>query len=221
MEFDELKSIVEALIFASEEPISIGRLTKSIDDATPKQIEKAIEALNHEYDETGRSFFVKKLAGGYQFVTRPEYGRWVRRILKTTTRPRLSRAALETLSIIAFKQPVSRSEIDFIRGVNSDGVLKSLLERRLIAIAGRAETVGRPLLYKTTPEFLRYFGLNSLDDLPKPKEIDELLASGEAATILGDAESEAREVARVGEAEAAEGPQAQTVGDAKGAGESE
>ncbi len=192
MELDELKSIVEALIFASEEPISLGRLTKNIEEATPKQIEKAIEALNREYDETGRSFFVKKLAGGYQFVTKPEYGRWVRRILKTTSRPRLSRAALETLSIIAFKQPVSRSEIDFVRGVNSDGVLKSLLERRLIAIAGRADTVGRPLLYKTTPEFLRYFGLNSLDDLPKPKEIDELLASGEAATILGDAESEAR-----------------------------
>ena len=218
MEFDELKSIVEALIFASEEPISLGRLTKNIEDSTPKQIEKAIEALNREYDETGRSFFVKKLAGGYQFVTKPEYGRWVRRILKTTSRPRLSRAALETLSIIAFKQPVSRSEIDFVRGVNSDGVLKSLLERRLIAIAGRADTVGRPLLYKTTPEFLRYFGLNSLDDLPKPKEIDELLASGEAATILGDAESEAQKssgkAAESAEAEPAPAEEAEQSGDA-------
>lgn len=189
MEAEELKAIVEAVIFASEEPISAQRIAQVIDGATPKQVHEAIDALNREYEETGRSFFVKKFAGGYQLVTRPEFGSWVRRVLKSGTRPRLSRAALETLAIIAFKQPVSRVEIDFIRGVNSDGVLRSLLERNLIAIAGRADTVGRPLLYKTTQEFLRYFGLNSLDELPRPKEIDELLASGEGATILARAES--------------------------------
>ncbi len=199
MEPDELKPIVEALIFASEEPISAQRIANMIDGVTPKRVLQAIEELNREYDETGRSFFVKRLAGGYQMVTRPEYGQWVRRILKKGTRPRLSRAALETLAIIAFKQPVSRVEIDFIRGVNSDGVLKSLLERELIAIAGRAETVGRPLLYKTTSEFLRYFGLNSLDELPRPKEIDELLASGEGAAILAEAESSAQEGEESGE----------------------
>jgi|YelNatPaOPRAMG01_1025707.scaffolds.fasta_scaffold00104_42 segregation and condensation protein B len=192
MNLEELKPIVEAIVFASEEPISVQRIVQAIEGATPKKVLEAIESLNREYAETGRSFFLKKLAGGYQMVTRPEYGPWVRRVVKASSRPRLSRAALETLAIIAFKQPVSRVEIDFIRGVNSDGVLKSLLERNLIAIAGRADTVGRPLLYKTTQEFLRYFGLNSLDELPRPKEIDELLASGEGATILAEAEGATR-----------------------------
>ncbi|MDZ7372531.1 MAG: SMC-Scp complex subunit ScpB [candidate division KSB1 bacterium] len=192
MELEELKPIVEAIIFASDEPVSVQRIVQLIEGSTAKRVQEAIDSLNREYAVTGRSFFLAKLAGGYQMVTRPEYGPWVRRVLKASSRPRLSRAALETLAIIAFKQPVSRVEIDFIRGVNSDGVLKSLLERNLITVAGRADTVGRPLLYKTTQEFLRYFGLNSLDELPRPKEIDELLASGEGATILADAESAAR-----------------------------
>jgi len=117
------------------------------------------------------------LAGGFQFVTRPELANYIKQYYKGKSKSRLSRAALETLAIIAFKQPISRPEIDMIRGVNSDGVVKNLLERNLIFISGRSETIGRALLYSTTPEFLRYLGINEISDLPKPKEIEELLGS--------------------------------------------
>ena len=184
MEFGYLKQIVEALIFASDVPLTESRIRNYVEELDGKQVKQIIDQLNQEYAETQRPFLVAKVAGGYQLVTRPQFSRWIKKLYKGRARMRLSQPALETLSIIAFKQPISRGEMAQIRGVNCDGVIKNLLERNLITISGRAKTVGRPLLYSTTPEFLRYFGINDVSDLPKPKEIEELLAEGEAASAL-------------------------------------
>ena len=144
-----------------------------------------------------RAFFLKKAGGGYQFATRPEYFRWIKQMFAGRERNRLTRAALETLSIIAFKQPISRVEVAAIRGVNSDGVMQTLLERKLISITGRDEGQGRALLFSTTREFLIYFGIDDISDLPKPKEIEELLAIGEGQKAIREIPEEeilAREV---------------------------
>ena len=170
-----LKQVVEALIFASDIPISGSQIVQFIEESTAKNIQKIIDELNLEYKKTGRAFHIMKVAGGYQLVTRDAYANWVNKLFHKRRKQKLSQAGLETLSIIVYRQPVSKSEIDAIRGVNCDGVLKTLLERKLITISGRAEGPGRPLLYKTTSEFLRYFGVNTLKDLPKLREIEELM----------------------------------------------
>ena len=167
--------VVEALIFASDEPMTLDQIRSTVEDVTVAQVKEAIEGLNHVYSQGDRSFHVIEVAGGYQMVTRDAYAHWIRRLFQRKIKTRLSQAALETLSVIAFKQPITKSDVADIRGVSCDGVVKTLLERDLIAIAGRAEGPGRPLLYKTTKEFLRYFGLNNIKDLPKPREIDDLL----------------------------------------------
>jgi segregation and condensation protein B len=138
-------------------------------------VRRLIEDLNAEYEDSGRAFRIVEVAGGFQFATVREYGEYVALLSKEKQRRRLSPAALETLAIIAFRQPISKPEIEAIRGVNSDQVLLSLLEKNLVSITGRSESVGRPLLYGTTDEFLRIFGLNSLNDLPKLREIEELM----------------------------------------------
>ncbi len=138
-------------------------------------IHEAVELLNANYEESNRAFRLIEIAGGYQFSTRAEYGEYVARLFKEKSRRRLSGAALESLAIIAYKQPVSKNDIENIRGVNCDEVLKSLLEKNLVTITGRAESVGRPLLYGTTVDFLRHFGLPRIQDLPRPREIDELM----------------------------------------------
>jgi len=186
MDQEYIKRVVEALIFASDEPLSTEQIRICIDDVQIQEIDDAINLLIQEYSDIERAFFLKKVSGGYQFATKPEYFKWIKRLYEGRIQHRLSRAALEALAIIAFKQPVSKVEVSAIRGVNSDGVIKSLLLRRLVALAGRSSGPGRPLLYGTTPEFLKYFGLNSLDELPKLKEIEELLADGEGAAILYD-----------------------------------
>lgn len=172
---DKIQGIVEALVFAADEPLPLKQIQDLIDDVKPSEIKKAVEALNHEYKQTGRAFQIVEAAGGYQMVTRDSYSQYLRKLFQKKVKSRLSQAALETLSVIAFKQPVSRVEVDAIRGVNSDGVVHNLLERKLITISGRAEGAGRPLLYKTTKEFLRYFGINDVSDLPRPRELEELL----------------------------------------------
>lgn len=176
-----MKQIVEALIFAADVPLSAEQMREVVEEATPSQIRKAVEALNVEYSQTNRSFHVVAVAGGFQMVTRDTYSQWVKKLFHKRIKMRLSQAALETLSVIAFKQPVSKTDVSAIRGVNCDGVVKTLLERKLITISGRAEGPGRPLLYKTTKEFLITMGVNSLDDLPKPREIEELLKEKEHA----------------------------------------
>ncbi|MEJ2628122.1 MAG: SMC-Scp complex subunit ScpB [bacterium] len=175
MDIDKLKKIIEALIFASDEPLTINQIKSIIDHTSTAQIKKAIDQLNHDYRQTNRVLKIIQIAGGYEIVTHESYSQWVKELFKRRSASRLSSAALETLSIIAFKQPISNNEISSIRGVISSGVLKTLLERKLITISGRGEGPGRPLLYKTTREFLRYFGINSIDELPKPREIEELL----------------------------------------------
>jgi len=183
----QLKRTVEALLFASDKPISSTKIRSAIgDDDIP--VEEIVEQLNEEYSNTERAFFIMEVAGGYQLVTQKEFEPYIKQLYVSSARMRLSQAALETLSIIAYKQPVSRPDIDAIRGVNSDGVLRTLLERDLIVVKGREEQPGRPLLYGTSDEFLRYFGLKSLKDMPKLREIDDLLQSDEELPVMADTE---------------------------------
>jgi segregation and condensation protein B len=175
-------SIIEALIFSSDEPISeteLVRAIKGIDgeeiQVSDKEVAKCIEILNLIYEERNSAFQIIKIAGGYLFATRPEYAKYVGFLSSEKSKRRLSQAALETLAIIAYKQPVTKPELEIIRGVNSDYILNTLLEKSLVSITGRAETIGRPLLYGTTTEFLKYFGLDKLSDLPKPREIEEIM----------------------------------------------
>lgn len=148
-----------------------------------RTIRSIVDGLNADYAASVRAFVIIEIAGGFQFATRKEYGLYVGRLAKDKSRRRLSQAALETLAIIAYRQPLSKPDIEAVRGVNCDEVLSSLMERGLATITGRAETVGRPLLYGTTDDFLRYFGLVSLKDLPRPREIDEMM---EARGIIAD-----------------------------------
>ena len=174
MDFDQLKPIVETLIFASDVPIPADQIRTLVENATVEDIQKAVEQLNLAYTQTDRSFHIVHIAGGYQLVTHESYAPWVKKLFQGRIKTKLSQAAMEALSIIAFRQPVSKTEIEAIRGVNCDGVVRTLMERKLITISGRGEGPGKPLLYKTTREFLRYMGINDLSDLPKPREIEEL-----------------------------------------------
>jgi segregation and condensation protein B len=166
---------VEALLFASEQPLAAARLAQIV-GARKGEVLEAVDRLNVFYAESRRSFRIVPLAGGFQLVTTPEHADVVTRLHKDRVASKLSRAALETLAIVAFKQPVTRAEIDVIRGVSaSDGVIRHLMERSLVRIAGRAEAPGRPLLYGTTREFLAHFGLQAVSDLPRTDELAALL----------------------------------------------
>ncbi len=176
------KSIIEALIFASDDPIPSVEIIKAIkeidgDDISINQydIENSIDELNEKYKSEESSFRILQIANGFVFGTKPEYAKYVGYLSSEKSKRRLSQAALETLAIIAYKQPITKPEIETIRGVNSDYIINSLLEKTLITIKGRADSIGRPLLYATTPEFLKYFGLNKISDLPKPREIEEII----------------------------------------------
>jgi segregation and condensation protein B len=167
---------VEALLFASEGPLTAMRLAQ-LTGSAKGDVLAAVDRLNVFYAEAARAFRIVPLAGGFQLVTTPEHAPVVASLHKERAAARLSRAALETLAIIAFKQPVTRAEIDVIRGVSaSDGVLRHLMEKSLVRIAGRAEAPGRPLLYGTTREFLAHFGLHAVTDLPRTEELAALLA---------------------------------------------
>ena len=173
------KQILEALLFAAEEPLSARRLAGLLEEATPSLVDDLVRELNADYLRGARAFHVQSVAGGYRLMTRPEFASWVGELRAAGASPRLSQAALETLSIVAYKQPVTRSELESIRGVAVEGVLKTLVERELVRIAGREEGMGRPLLYGTTTHFLEYFGLPSLDALPRPDELEILFADRE------------------------------------------
>ena len=170
----ELKAVVEALIFASPEPITARTLFKLLADEPKEDIAAAVQALRAEYDQRPGLQFVE-VAGGYQIVTRPELHEWVRRLFHERSSQKLTVQALETLAVIAYKQPVTALEISDIRGVNTSGVLSTLLERHFIKIVGRKNVVGRPFLYATTRDFLIRFGLNDLGDLPKVDDMAEAL----------------------------------------------
>jgi segregation and condensation protein B len=170
----DLKAIVEALIFASPEPMTLKALGKLLDQEPKEEIEAAIAAVKADYDRPGGLQLVD-VAGGYQIVTRPELHEWVRRLFHERTTQKLSVAALETLAVIAYRQPVTAPEIAEIRGVNTAGVLSTLADRKLVKIVGRKPVVGRPFMYGTTREFLDRFGLYDVTDLPKVEDMSELL----------------------------------------------
>ena len=184
------RGIIEALLIASDLPVGAAKISAVLERVETREIRTYVDDLNAEYGSTGRSFKITEVAGGYQMMVHPEYAAWVRRLLREKSPARLSPAALETLAIIAFKQPIIKAEIEHIRGVSADGVLRHLMEKGLVRISGRSDSPGRPLLYGTTRDFLQHFGMKTLSDLPKIRELEELLreeeAKGEEGTLLGD-----------------------------------
>jgi segregation and condensation protein B len=218
----ELKLVLESILFSSQKPLSIAELRqclkeapahsdtaipKEVEDAKPMAIEKALESLSVEYQDLGRSFRLVCVAGSWQFVNSPDYAPWVKALFGHRPKPaRLTQAALETLAIIAYRQPLTRAEAEQIRGVSVDGVLKMLIDRGLVEQAGRAEVLGRPMTFRTTELFLEYFGLKDLEGLPaadelrripveKPASLDEDESDedddeGEDDGDLGDADTE-------------------------------
>jgi segregation and condensation protein B len=178
-------SIIEALIFATDEPLTTKQIADILRTAEnggvsirmkEEEIIAVIRTLNAAYVGEGRSYRIIQVAGGWQFATMPGFAEWLGRMVKERARRKLTQATIETLSVIAYKQPVTKPEIEAIRGVNADYAIQKLLERGLVTIVGRAASAGRPLLYGTTADFLKHFGLNDLSELPKPREIDEILA---------------------------------------------
>jgi segregation and condensation protein B len=169
---------LEALLFSSDQPLPVSLLAESL-DATIDEVAAALQALGESYAARGAGVELREIAGGWMMVTTAAQSEWVARMLRGRKRLRLSRAALETMAIIAYKQPVTKSEVEAIRGVDSSAVLATLLERSLVTIRGRSKVVGRPLLYGTTQEFLDYFGLRDLSELPRPEELRALVAARE------------------------------------------
>lgn len=228
MSREEQKAAVEALLFSSEEPISLKLMfdlliVRSVSDAEDEMeapgeenkeqlslseeimnkfdfnfsyFEELIEEINAELEDSYRPYHIVNVAGGWQFATKPEYGEALSRLTKSKSRRRFSQASLEALAIIAYKQPISKPEIERIRGVNSNEIVNSLLEKKLIKIAGRKKTLGKPLLYGTTDLFLKTFGLKSLEDLPKLREIEEIASSNftpEESNIEIDVDSDEKQ----------------------------
>ena len=170
----ELRGIVESLLFVSPEPLSVQRLVAIMGDVTKADVAQALRGLGEELEQEGRGVRLVEIAGGFRLVTKQEYATWIKRLDKTKSAAKLSRSALESLAIIAYKQPIVRSEIEEIRGVETSGVVRTLLERKLVRIVGRKEVPGRPIMYGTTKFFLEHFGLNDLTQLPPLREFTEL-----------------------------------------------
>ena len=185
-DLDELKSIIESLIFASPDPVSLKVIVKTIDSEPPEHVAEALASVCQEWKDRSGGLQLVEVAGGYQIVTKPELHEWVRRLFHEHSKQRLSIPALETLAVVAYRQPVTGPEITEIRGVNTSGVLGTLVERRLVKVVGRRAVIGRPFLYATTREFLDRFGLKDLEDLPKVEDMAEALGM-EVPTMLTEA----------------------------------
>ncbi len=192
METEKLKKILESLLFVSETPLSSKKAASFLKDATEGEIQDAFTSLKEEINRMERSFQVVEVAEGFQLVTRPEHHKWAKELYKIISKTRLSKASMEALAIIAYKQPVTRAEVEAIRGVEVSNLVQSLLEKKMVRILGRAETPGRPLLYGTTHEFLIHFGLKDLSDLPKVSEIQELAGDKPSPEFLKEMEGELR-----------------------------
>jgi segregation and condensation protein B len=186
-----LKHLVEALVFAAKEPLTFKQMKDIYEGEGPlaylrqldaEEVESSINELNVEYERADKPYRIVRIAGGYQFATMSLYADWIGRLYKEQARRKLSQSGIESLAIIAYKQPVTKADIESIRGVNCDYVLKTLLEKELVTIVGRAHAPGRPLLYGTTREFLKHFGLNEITDLPRPREIEEILGESQFET---------------------------------------
>jgi segregation and condensation protein B len=173
------KQILEGLLFASDAPVPLSALVEVLDGPEAAEVAAVLAELGREYEETERGVALAEIAGGYQILSRRECAPWIEAMLRSRRKARLSRAGLETLAIVAYKQPITKVEIDGIRGVDSGGSLHTLLERNLVLIRGRSKGVGRPLLYGTTPDFLSYMGVNELSDLPELKELGSVLEERE------------------------------------------
>lgn len=186
MNFDGIKKIVEVLIFSSDRPLTLKQMKDIINQEKSetgvtsdiRNIEKAVNELIEKYSSDNYSFNIIQVAGAYRFATKREFAPWLAKLNKEKLKRRLSQSALETLAIIAYSQPITKAEMEAIRGVNVDYIIGSLLEKELITIKGRAEVVGRPMLYGTTDNLLEYLGINSIEDLPQLKAIDEIIKSG-------------------------------------------
>jgi len=163
-------SVIEAVLFASDEPLNSNRLSKIVETSI-KQIKQSIKKLNEKYRANKNAFRIEPIAGGYQMLTLPAYNYWIKKLLRARSESKFSPAALETLAIISYKQPIIRADIEAIRGVSVGEVTRGLMYKGLVKVVGRAEVVGRPMLYGTTKKFLETFGLNSLKDLPKIEEL--------------------------------------------------
>jgi segregation and condensation protein B len=227
--------IVEAVLFASDAPLKAEEIARADESLDEDRVETALRELQAFYDESERAFRVVEVAEGYQIVTRAEFATYLERF-DTVPRPsRLSGPALETLAIIAYRQPIGRIEIEYIRGVSSAGVIRSLQDRGLVEVVGRAEGLGRPLLYGTTPRFLEHFGFNQLDDLPRPEELSVVLrdriplgtddpfddleappAAGGAQLTLAGPEAEEPAGEAKAEAAVADGPDDGSAGESRG-----
>jgi segregation and condensation protein B len=173
---DRLRAIVEALVFAAEEPLTLADLSDLFPGAPAEGLQEALDAVVRSWEGPGRGLQIIRVAGGCRMTTRPELGEWVRALFRARNRRRLSAAALETLAIVAYRQPITTPEIQALRGTDPGGVLQTLLDRRLLRVVGRKRVVGKPLLYGTTQEFLTHFGLNSLTDLPTLEEFGAVAA---------------------------------------------
>lgn len=171
MEQSEVRKIIEALLFATDTPLAVNKIKDILPDMSPSEIKETINALSHDYESQERVFLIQEIAGGFQIRTRPEYQSWLIKLKTQRDETKLSNAALEVLSIISYKQPVMRAEIEAIRGVDSSTIIRALMENGLIRITGRASELGRPIIYGTTPKFLELVGLNSIGDLPKAVEL--------------------------------------------------
>ena len=169
---DEVKRIVEALLFAVQEPISVRKISEIVEGTEAKEIREVIQQLREEYDTHDMVFQIEEIANGFQLLSRPEYHEWISKIRKKSGESKLSQQALETMSIIAYKQPIIRADIEAIRGVQSGQMIRTLIEKGLVKITGRDEVLGRPLLYGTTTKFLDHFGLKSIKDLPKVEDLE-------------------------------------------------
>ena len=173
MNKEELKNIVECLLFVSDSPVEVERLTEVTGVNDQNTVLSAIRSLKKDYEARKSSLQISAIAGGYQMSTRREFGEWIKKLFKKQVTYLLSHSALETLSVIAYKQPITRAEIENIRGVDISGVLRSMLDKKLIKTAGKKDCIGRPTLYRTTDYFLKYFGLKDISDMPDVQELEK------------------------------------------------
>lgn len=187
---ENVKSILEAILFAASEPITIRQFQHALPGLDARVIRRSLSELRDAYQETGRSFGLVEIANGYQLSTRPEYSEWIRKFYIQQVRVTLSPSALETLAIIAYKQPVTRADVASIRGVNSDSVINALVEKDLVCVSGRKEGAGRSLLFSTTDTFLQQFGLKDSSELPSLDEIEQFLSTSNNLDHLNSVQEE-------------------------------
>ncbi len=184
MDDQQLKSAIEAILFVAGNPLSVDRLKGLFEDVEQERIEAQLASLGRGYDGRGAGIMLAEVAGGYQLATRPEHVLWIRKFKSVKVSSKLSRPALETLAIVAYKQPITRTEVEAIRGVNIGGIMRNLMERRLVKIVGKKDVPGKPMMYGTTPEFLQYFGMKDLSSLPTLKEFQELETAEEVMEAM-------------------------------------